>query len=72
MRKLSTYEGVVENGHVRLLESVRIPEKTRVYVFVPDAKTDQAAYIASPRLADPEQSKDFEKQVLEEATDAGL
>jgi hypothetical protein len=72
MRKLATYEGVVKNGDVRLLGSVSIPEKTRVYVFVPDAESDQAAYIASPRLADTEQAKNFEKQVIDEATDASL
>ena len=34
MRKLATYEGVVENGHVTLPPNVDIPEKTRVYVLV--------------------------------------
>ena len=33
MRKLATYEGVVENGHVTLPPDADIPEKTRVYGF---------------------------------------
>jgi len=72
MRKLATYEGVVENGHVTLPPNVDIPEKTRVYVLVPDAKTQKTFYIASPRLVHPEQAKDFEKQVIEDTTDAGV
>jgi hypothetical protein len=72
MRKLVTYEGVVENGHVALPENASIPEKTRVYVLVPDGKPCQAPNIASPRLAHPEQAKDFEIQVIEETTDTAV
>jgi len=71
MRKLVTYEGVIENGHVTLPENASIPEKTQVYVLVPDGETYPAPNIASPRLAHPEQAKDFENQVIEE-TDAGV
>lgn len=70
MRKLVTFEGVIENGHVTLPENVSIPEKTRVYVLVPDGETYPAPTIASPRLAHPEQAKDFETQIIEETTDA--
>jgi hypothetical protein len=72
MRKLATYEGVVENGQVRLPPNADIPEKTRVYVLVPDVETKNPLYIASPRLVRPEQAKDFEKQVIEDTTDAGV
>jgi len=72
MRKLATYEGVVENGHVTLPPNVDIPEKTRVYVLVPDVETQKTLYIASPRLVHPEQAKDFEKQVIEDTTEAGV
>jgi hypothetical protein len=72
MRKLATYEGVVENGHVTLPPNTDIPEKTRVYVLVPDAETRKPLYIASPRLVHPEQAKDFEMQVVEDITDAGV
>ena len=71
MRKLATYDGVVENGHVTLPPNADIPDKTRVYSLVPDVKT-QAFYIASPRLVHPEQAKDFEMQVIEDTTDAGV
>lgn len=72
MRKLATYEGVVENGHVTLPPEVDIPENTRVYVLVPDADARRTYKIMSPRLAHPEQAKDFELQVIEEATDADV
>ena len=70
MRKLATYEGVVENGHVTLPPDADIPEKTRVYVLVPDLETRRALHIPSPRLVHPEQAKDFEKLVTEDTTDA--
>ena len=65
MRKLATYEGIVENGRVTLPPNTDIPDKTRVYVLVPDAEMQPTPYIASPRLVRPEQAKDFEMQVTE-------
>jgi len=65
MRRLATYEGIVENGRVELPSDIEIPDKTRVYILVPDAET-KASYIASPRLVHPDQAKDFEMEVTEE------
>jgi len=71
--KVMTYEGVVENGRVRLPAGVSLPENAKVYVVVPDAGTESAvAYIASPRLANPERAGDFIKEVLPERTDTPL
>ncbi len=73
--KVTTYEGVVENGKVRLPEDVALPEKAKVYVVVPgvfDMEVQRVAKIASPRLVHPEQAADFVKEVVEEKTDAGL
>jgi len=72
MRKLATYEGVVENGHVMLPPNADIPDNTRVYVLVPDVESQRTPHIASPRLVHPEQAKDFEMQVIEDTTDADL
>ena len=33
---VTTYQGTVENGQVRLAENVRLPEHAKVYVIVPD------------------------------------
>jgi hypothetical protein len=72
MRKLATYEGVIENGNVRLPANSGIPEKTRVYVLVPDAETLPAPHVPSPHLANPAGAQDFEKRIIEETTDAKL
>jgi hypothetical protein len=72
MRKLATYEGVVENGHVMLPSDVDIPEDTRVYVLVPDVDTQRRLQVLSPRLVDQSQAKDFVKEVIEETPNASL
>jgi hypothetical protein len=72
MRRLATYEGIVENGHVTLPPNVDIPEKTRVYVLVPDLETRKTFNIPGARLVHPEQAKDFEMQVIEDTTDGGV
>ncbi|MCM3870038.1 MAG: hypothetical protein ND895_05005 [Pyrinomonadaceae bacterium] len=72
MRKLATYEGIIENGRVRLASNVGIPEKTRVYVLVPDTENLSAPYVAGPHLADRTQVKDFEKRIIEDTTDANV
>lgn len=70
--KGATYEGIVENGNVRLPDGIHLPDMTRVYVVVPDAETQRVAHLRSPRLAHPEQAIDFKLEVIEEGTDAGL
>ena len=58
--KVTTYERVVENGQIRL------PDKAKVYVVVPEAEAQPSAYVSSPRLVHPEQITDFTKEVAEE------
>ncbi len=72
MNKLATYEGVVENGHVTLPPEADIPDKTRVYVLVPNPDVDLTYKIMSPRFADPEQVKDFKMEVIDESQNAGI
>lgn len=33
---VKTFQGTVEEGHIKLAANVRLPEKARVYVVVPD------------------------------------
>jgi hypothetical protein len=68
---VATFEGVVENGQIRLPATLRLPEKTRVYVVIPDVEVP-GAYIGSPRLVHPEQAVDFQKEVIKEPSDADL
>jgi hypothetical protein len=72
MGKLATYEGIIENGRVTLPPNTDIPDKTRVYVLVPDAETQPTLHIASPRLVHSEQAKDFGMQVTEDTADASV
>ncbi len=34
--QVTTFQGEIENGQVRLTTDVRLPDKTKVYVVVPD------------------------------------
>jgi hypothetical protein len=36
---VTTYQGTVENGQVRLAGNVRLPENAKVYVIVPDVES---------------------------------
>lgn len=65
-----TFEGTVENGRIYLRDGTILPEKTKVYVLVPDFPLVDAPNIRSPRLAHPQQIKDFSKQVLDTDSDA--
>jgi hypothetical protein len=69
---VTTIEAIVENGQIRLPSSVRLPEKAKVYVLIPDVKMPPVSYIGSPRLAHPEQATDFQKEVVEDSSDASL
>jgi hypothetical protein len=59
-----TFEGLVEDGQIRLLDDAQLPDKTKVYVVVPDTGS-RVSRLWSPRLADPEQAADFRMEVTE-------
>ena len=69
---ISPIEGIVENGQIRLLGNVVLPEKAKVYVVIPGVQPAPIARIASPHLAHPEQARDFVKQVIETPVDAEI
>lgn len=68
--KVVTYEGIVENGCVHLPADANVPEKSRVFIVVPGPETERIVRIWSPRLANPEQAKDFVKEVQPEDNNA--
>jgi len=43
--KIITCEATVENGQIKLPETVHLPEHTRVYVVVPGVEAVSASYI---------------------------
>ena len=67
-----TVEGVVENGHVRLPDNVKLPDHSKVYVVIPGVEAARPARVYSPRLAHPEQAADFTKEIIEVSADAKL
>jgi hypothetical protein len=74
---INAIEGFIENGQIRLREKVSLPEHSKVYVIVADSQVDRiggvddgSVHIRTPRFAQPEQSKDFSKQIVEFTPDA--
>lgn len=63
---VTTYEGIVQNGTIKLPESVQLPEHSRVYVVVPDKTSpsvDKTTPPLSPRLVHPEEISDFAMEI---------
>ena len=69
---ISTFEGIIENGQIRLREDVSLPEHAKVYVVIPDFEVAPQAHVYSPRLVHPQQAADFVKQIVEVDADDGL
>jgi hypothetical protein len=70
--QVTAFEGVIENGQIRLNEKIDLPEKTKVYVIIPGFEPPKTLRIYSPRLAHPEQAVDFKKEVIEEIPNASV
>ena len=69
---VSTLEGIVVNGRIRIRNSVVLPENARVFVVIPDFEDMPQRHVYSPRLSHPKQIADFEKEIVKVPTDAGL
>lgn len=69
---VTTFEGIVENGEIRLKTNIRLPEKTKVFVVIPDYEARRVARIVTPRLVHPEQIIDFKKEVVEELPNGSI
>lgn len=70
--QVATFEGVVENGEIRIKPNIRLPEKTKVFVVVPNYQAQKIIRLASPRLAHPEQAADFKKEIVEVSSNGGV
>lgn len=62
---ITTYEGVVEKGKIRLKSDVKLPENVVVYVIVPEVRplAKKTPRIHTPRLKDPKKAGDFKMKV---------
>ena len=69
---VTTFEGVVENGQIRLAADICLPEKAKVYVIIPNGSVPPPALMASPRLARLEEAIAFEMEMIQETPNAGV
>jgi hypothetical protein len=69
---ITTYEGIVEKGNIRLKSGVRLPDNTKVYVVVPDTQSKKTARVTSPHLVNRKQVTDFKMEISEENSDASV
>jgi len=63
---LLTFEGIVENGQVRLTDPIRLTEGAHVLVIVAQTEREKLARIYSPRLLNRSELRDFEMEELEQ------
>jgi hypothetical protein len=63
---VTTYEGVVEKGKIRLQANVKLPENLKVYVVVPEQVEKKTARVHTPRLVHRKQASDFKMKVSRE------
>ena len=62
---ITTYEGVVEKGKIRLKSGVKLPENVKVYVIVPELlpQKKKSTRVLTPRLTHRKQAADFKMKV---------
>jgi len=70
--QVATFEGVIENGRIRLQANINLPENMRVFVIIPDFEAKKVAHVYSPHLVHPEQAADFKKEIVEGLSHAGV
>lgn len=65
---LTTYEGIVEKGKIRLKSGVHLPENTKVYVIVPELEEakNKTPRVLTPRLVHRKQASDFKMKISKE------
>lgn len=68
--QVTTFEGIVQNGQIRLAGNIQLPESTKVYVLIPSLEDKRTFRVYNPRLAHPEQAIDFKKEMVEEVRKA--
>jgi hypothetical protein len=64
MMGVLTIEGIIDNGQIRLASDVQLPERTKVFVVVPDMKIEQTVHLFSPRLKNSDQAAEFEMEII--------
>ena len=61
---LTTYEGIVEKGRIRLKKGIRLPENAVVYVIVPEpVEKKKVVRVHTPKLTNRKQASQFKMKV---------
>jgi hypothetical protein len=69
---VTTVEGTVENGEIKLPPNVHLPDNAKVYIVIPGMVVTPTIRAGRPRLAHAGDAADFQKQVIQELPDAGV
>ena len=69
---MTTVEGTVEKGQIRLPANVHLPDNAKVYIVIPDLVVTPTVHVGSPRFARAGDAAAFAKQVIQGTPDAGL
>ena len=67
-----TYRATIRKGVVVLDGGASLPEGTHVLVATVDPADKPSPRVRSPGLAQPEQARDFRKQIVEVRGNAGI
>ncbi len=68
---VQTFEGIVTQGRIALEPGLTLPEKTKVFVVVPNGvENSQSVHLRTPRLRDPAQLSEFNIEMIEDSADA--
>jgi uncharacterized protein (DUF433 family) len=68
---VATFEGIVEQGLIRLKNGASLPDRVKVYIVVPELEATNQAAIRTPVLAHPEQADDFKLEMVKEQSGVG-
>jgi hypothetical protein len=60
---VTTFEGIIENGRVRLPEGVVLPEQQTVFVVVPNTNPPTTKKLPRLRMTNPDDAAKFEMKV---------
>jgi hypothetical protein len=69
---VTTLEGIVEKGQIRLPANVHLPDNAKVYIVIPDLVVTPTIHVGSPRFVQAGDAAAFEKQVIQDTADADL
>ncbi len=68
---VATFEGIVEQGLIRVKNGASLPDKIKVYIIVPDLEAAHQTTNREPLPADLEQTDDLKREVVEGQSIAG-